>query len=72
MIIAKVKFGRTHAVLAVGDKFRGKQTIDLACATVEITNENRHRYELFDNTGEQVGCTDCRRVTGLEEDQNAN
>lgn len=75
MIIAKVKFGQTHAVTTRGDIFKGKQEIHIACAgTLEITVATDSRYKLFENTGEHVGCAVCRQVTGLDrkEEQNAD
>lgn len=74
MKIAKVKFGETHAVLSLGDMFRGKQELHLAChpITLEINDENRNRYTLTDDLAENVGCVECRHKLGIDREEGEN
>lgn len=75
MMIALVRFGQTHAITTMGDVFKGKQAIEIACTgTIELSAENKSRYKVFDGLGDNVACPQCRRLTGLdrEEEENAD
>lgn len=73
MIIARIRFGRTHAVTAVGDVINDKQQVEISCiGMVELTPENRNRFKLFSGVpNRNLGCYECRRNLGIEE-QNAD
>lgn len=73
MKIAKIKFGQTHVVTNMGDKFKGKQTIVIPCiGDYELSKHNTDRIEVFGGTADNVGCPECRHSLGLDGDENAD
>lgn len=73
MMIARVKFGRTHIVTETGDVFNGKQQIEILCmGTVELTAENKDRFKLSEGTDGHIACEKCRQLAGLDRDEEEN
>lgn len=75
MQVVKVRFGQSHAATRVGAKYRGRQSVQLACNPVgpEITYANQKYFELvLDTTGARVVCIECRKALGLDEEESVN
>lgn len=69
MRIMKVMFGRTHAITAEGDIFKGRQVVTLACAGDLDMPIVHPRLKVSDGLRSGVGCPDCRGVLQLDESQ---
>lgn len=73
LLIAKVKFGETHAITELGDIFKHKQRMDLACTPgIELSKQNEGRYRIEDGTAEYVACAQCRFILRLDKEDNGD